>query len=345
MEVIVPAAGLSSRFPGMKPKYLLYDYKHDLMLKNAIEPYLSYYNHKITVGILKEHNDKYNAEMFIRNDLPKVNVVILDEPTKGPADTVYQIIKKSGKINLNDDLLIKDCDSFFEHNVSKGNYVCTSNIADHQVLKRLASKSFVIANDQDIITNIIEKNVVSDTFCVGGYKFESVKMFMNAFEHLSTMTNEIFVSHVIQHCLSNGHTFVRKNVFNYIDVGTAEDWFEYNDKPVIFCDIDGTLVVSQGRYGKNNFHESPIVLEENVKRILEWQERGAQIVFTTARPSEFREVTSTMLQKLGFHNFTLLIGLQATRRILINDYNNSNPYPRAEAINLKRDTDNLRDYL
>ena len=52
-----------------------------------------------------------------------------------------------------------------------------------------------------------------------------------------------------------------------------------------------------------------------------------------------------MLKGLGFVNFKLITGLPNTKRILINDYNEANPFPRAIAINLKRDTDNLRDYL
>ena len=52
-----------------------------------------------------------------------------------------------------------------------------------------------------------------------------------------------------------------------------------------------------------------------------------------------------MLYSLGFKSFNLLCGLQNSKRILINDYNNNNPYPRAEAINLKRDSDNLSDFL
>ena len=39
--------------------------------------------------------------------------------------------------------------------------------------------------------------------------------------------------------------FLEKQITNYVDVGTAEDWFEYNDRPVIFCDIDGTLIKAQ----------------------------------------------------------------------------------------------------
>ena len=87
MEIIVPAAGLSTRFAGMKPKYLLYDYKGELMLKNAIRPFLGQYH--ITIGILKEHDVKYQASKFLEHEFGMlINVVVLDEPTRGPADTV-----------------------------------------------------------------------------------------------------------------------------------------------------------------------------------------------------------------------------------------------------------------
>jgi hypothetical protein len=34
-----------------------------------------------------------------------------------------------------------------------------------------------------------------------------------------------------------------------------------------------------------------------------------------------------------------------SRRVVINDYANSNPYPSAVAINLKRDTDSLGEMI
>ena len=52
-----------------------------------------------------------------------------------------------------------------------------------------------------------------------------------------------------------------------------------------------------------------------------------------------------MLKKIGFDNFQLITGLLNTKRILINDYNDANPYPRAIAINIKRNHDNLKDFL
>lgn len=341
MEIIVPAAGLSTRFPEMKPKYLLYDYKGELMLSNAIKPFIGKYN--ITIGILKEHDEKYNASEVLRHEFGLLlNIVILDEPTKGPADTVYQILKK---ISLKfAPILIKDCDSFFEHEVSDGNYICVTNIAKHESLKKLSAKSFVTYNDQGIITDIVEKEVVSDTFCIGGYKFKYASTFIKAYEALSTI-KEVFVSDVISLCIGWGDLFTIKDTTDYVDVGTASEWFEFNDKPVIFCDIDGTIVKNQGRVGENNYNDEAIPLQKNINRLLELQKQGAQFIFTTSRPKEYIDITSTLLHKLGFVNFTLLTGLQNSRRILINDYNKTNPFPRAEAINLLRDSDNLEDLL
>lgn len=226
MEIIVPAAGLSTRFPHMKPKYLLRDADGVMMIRKALSPYL---NNNITIGILEQHVEQYDA----LNDLVKefgmdVNFVILPELTRGPADTVYQIIKQS---NMHDSFLIKDCDSYFDHPIVEGNYVCTTQVSDHDVLINLGGKSFVICNDQGIITDIVEKQVISDKFCVGGYKFQSSVEYCETFEKIVShnIQKEIFVSHIIQDMLLNDHIFFENRVMNYYDVGTAQDWKVYNE--------------------------------------------------------------------------------------------------------------------
>ena len=341
MEIIMPAAGLSTRFPNMRPKYTLTDFTGKMMFEKAISPLVGKYH--ITIGLLKEHEEKYNVSKYIEQEYgDKISVVVLDERTTGPADTVYQILKR---INLDpeEEILIKDCDSFFDHEYQEGNYVCVSSIKDHEVLKRLGSKSFITTNNQGIINSIIEKQVVSDKFCVGGYKFESASMFIDTFEELkSAHVDEIFVSHIIEECLNKEHIFKESMVWNYTDVGTAEEWLEYNDKAVIFCDIDGTIIKAQPRHA---YDEKPEELEQNISRLLELQDQGSLIIFTTARPERIHTHINKMLTNLGFVNFKLITGLPNTKRILINDYNEANPFPRAIAINLKRDHDNLRDYL
>lgn len=342
MEILVPAAGLSTRYPNMRPKYLLYDYKSDIMVKNAVNQFIGT-NHRITIGVLQEHVDRYGSIDHIQHGIPNVNVIVLPEKTKGPADTIYQMLKWFDKDDFA--FLVKDCDSFFTHDIIPGNYVCVSKIEDHETLRKLSSKSFVKYNEQEIITDIIEKQVVSDTFCVGGYKFESAMSYKETYRKLSEKVDEIFVSHVIQDMLMNGKTFTTARVRDYVDVGTIEEWQEFNDKPTVFCDVDGTLIRSQSRFGEYSYFTDPVILENNFKVIKDMYDRGAQIIFTTSREAQYHDVTQSMLKKLGFEDCLLISGLNISNRILINDYNDANPYPRATAYNAKRDQDNLKDYI
>ncbi len=125
---ITPSGVIDIRFRSLNndsgPKYLLYDYKHDMMLMNALRPFIEK-GYKIHIGILKEHEEKYNVREQIRHECPdNINCIIIDKPTRGPADTVYQIIKAANLDNC--EIFIKDCDSYFDHDFSDGNYVCVS---------------------------------------------------------------------------------------------------------------------------------------------------------------------------------------------------------------------------
>ena len=105
------------------------------------------------------------------------------------------------------------------------------------------------------------------------------------------------------------------------------------------------ILQSQSRFGENSYYTKPVVLQNNFEVIKDMYDRGAQIIFTTSRETKYHDVTQTMLKKLGFNDCLLLSGLNISSRILINDYNESNPYPRAIAFNPKRDKDNLKDFI
>jgi isochorismate hydrolase len=311
-----------------------------MMIERAIEQYVGQY--RVTIGILKEHVDSYPVLGYLKEKYgDHINPVILPDRTAGPAHTVREIIARAD-IDFNQEILIKDCDSFFTHDNPPGNYICVSDIANHEVLKRLASKSFVRVGSHNVVKDIAEKKIISDLFCVGGYKFVNAATFATAYDELSYHNGEIFVSHVIQRCLEQGHLFFAQTVDQYVDVGTAEEWHAYNDLAVIFCDIDGTIVHAQAR---EEFGEPPTPLVKNIKLIQDMVAQGSQLVFTTARPTERHDEIHAMLEGLGFKNFTLLTGLKNVKRILINDYNHANPYPRAIAVNIPRDSDTIGDFL
>lgn len=226
MEIIIPAAGLSTRFPNSIPKYMLRDAKYS-MIEYAMKPYLGKYH--ITVGILEEHDNTYAAEQHIKNISMDIDIVKLAQRTKGPADTVYQIIKQR---NIVGDILIKDCDSFFEHTVMPGNYICIANMSEQKSIQKVGAKSFVLANNQNIVQTVSEKTVISDSFCVGGYKFEDAIIFTEEYEKLSVI-EEPFISHVIQQALLNQHIFETNKVSNYVDVGTIDEWQVFTENKYI----------------------------------------------------------------------------------------------------------------
>ena len=334
----MPCAGLSTRFPNLRPKYLLTDYNGKLMIENAAKNFIDKY--RVTVVILEEHDKKFNARQKLNDAFGyKIDIIILDKPTTGPADTVYQAIKR-GRINTNSPILIKDCDGFYDTQVVEGNVIYVAKLSKHPKIRTAAAKSYTITNEQGIINTVVEKQIVSNSFCVGGYQFESAREYIDAFQEIKkNKTSEIFVSNVIDYMISKGTMFFESEVENFIDVGVAEDWFEYNNKPSYFCDIDGTIVENSNEY------ETYTPLYDNVAKLKSEFERGCQIIFCTARPWKYESVTRKMLQNLGFDDYYLVMGIHHAKRILINDFASSNPYPSAIAVNLVRDSDNLGDMI
>lgn len=340
MEVIVPAAGLSSRFPQMRPKFSLTDHKGDLMLKNAICNFIGKY--PIHIGILKEHDDQFNLKSLLKHQFGEhINVVVLEGKQYGPAYSVDQILRKVD-IDSDSPIFIKDCDSFFDHVDVPYNYVCVSRYADNEIVREPSKKSYVFSNDHGIIQSIIEKQIISDKFCVGGYKFESVQLFREHFNKFDIRKSEIYVSYVIQSCMSVGEVFLENIVNNYQDVGNAQAWFDFNNKCTYFCDIDGTIIQAQP---KDEYGTFPNILVNNVKVLKEKLQKGNEVVFVTSRPESERENTERMLNLLGFSSCVLVMGLKNSKRVLINDFNNANPYPRAEAINIERNSNSLHLFI
>ena len=341
MEVIIPCAGASSRFPGMRPKYLLTDYAGRLMVENAAEHYIGV--HRVTIVILKDHDEKYQARKKLEEAFGnKVDVVVLDKITSGPADTVYQAIKR-GRVNLDQQLLIKDCDGFYKTQEMSGNVIYVASLSDHPGIRTAGANSYTLTNDQSIINSVVEKRIVSNHFCVGGYQFETAQSFVDAFDKLLlafSPPGEAFVSNIVDYMISEGNVFIESNVDKFTDVGTADDWFDYNNKPTYFCDIDGTIVKS-----KWDYYEPCEALWDNVSALLKEKQRGCKIVFTTSRPEKYRKITLDMLDELGFGSCSLIMGIHHSKRVLINDYANSNPYPTALAINIKRDSEDLGDLI
>jgi choline kinase len=345
MNIIVLAAGQSSRFPNMRPKYLLTAYDHKLMIEHALGTFDS--TAEISVVVLREHCEQFQADSFLKEALgSRVTVVIIDKPTNGPAATALLAIEQ---LNITGPVFIKDCDSFFEFSnpIKNCNGIAVATLKDYPDIRNVSNKSYVKSNQHGIVQSIVEKQIVSDLFSAGGYQFKDAQVFaVTAARLLNSASHEIYLSNVIDSMIADGELFETLPACKFVDVGTAADWISFNRQhPVLFCDIDGVLITNQSHYGANKFGTPVTVLDSNVSFLLEQQANGAQFIFTTSRQSSYDAKTNQLLTELGFVNYQLLSGLNTTNRILINDFDYSNPYPSANAINIKRNTDDLERYF
>jgi hypothetical protein len=338
MVIIIPCAGLSSRFPKTLPKYLLSCFDGEMVLEKVLKQYDAKY--PIYVTILKEHDEKYNVTKRLKYTFgDRITIVTLENRTKGAAETVYRTIKL---LNFKNDtsFIVRDCDSFFDHEIKEfGNYVYCEHINNG---KNLPGKSYVEINNQNIIVNIIEKKIVSEHFCVGGYQFDSVGEYKKYFESLTVSNNELYISEIIGNMINDKLSFVKMDVVNYSDVGTINEFREYNDKPTYFCDIDGVICKDQSRYDDKPF-ENYVPIKENVEVLLKKLNDGCQVVFTTARDFKYVEQTKKMLEELGFKGCNLLMNVHRSRRVVINDF--SDYYPTCEAVCIETESANLQKML
>jgi len=348
MNLILPIAGQSSRYENIRPKWLLTHPNGNLMLTESITglPLKKFKN--IIIIALEEHEKKYKFSVSLKEELKhvhnlkNVNIVLIDESSNQP-ETIYKGLKKT---NLSDGIFIKDCDNYFQlKDISRDhNSVSVYNL--HNNSKLIAgNKSYVQLGSNGTIVNIIEKQVVSNLFCCGGYYFQDISKFLSTFEELKDYDN-LYLSHIIYKQILDGDLFFSSESQNYTDWGTLEDWKDFTSQyKVLFVDIDGVIVNNSAKHFAPKWgHTSGIT--ENIEVLNElYSTNKCQIILTTARTEKCRSITKSQLKECDLKYHKLIMGLFHGKRYLINDFSSTNSYPSAIAINLKRNSNNLKDFL
>jgi len=348
MKIIIPCAGRSARFPGVRPKWMLTHPDGSLMVKKAIDE-IDIEPKDIIITILKKHEEEYQVKRGLRENIGEdIQIVVLDEQTKSQPETVYLTLKQLG---LKESFLVKDSDNTFaipkvEEDYS---YVCISDIQDYKDINP-GNKSYVELNNQNIITNIVEKKVVSRFFNVGGYFFHNPEDFLISFERLNRTNgngSELYISHIIQDLILNHKkVFFGKKIKSYTDWGTWAQWSKYRRKfKTYFVDIDGILFKNAAQFFYPRWNDSEPI-KENIKIIKKLSEnKYVQLFYITARPEKYREFTEQKLKELGLKYDGLIMDCLHAKRIIINDFSKTTGYPSCEAINILRDSEDLVRYI
>lgn len=336
-SLILPVAGASSRYPDVRPKWMLVHPQGDMMLFKAIGGLDLSSVENIYVTMLQEHVDHYDAyegtlraaaKTGLKN---RVKICVLRNQTKDQPETVLETIRRMG---ITGPMYVKDSDNYFETDIKGDN--CVSVYSLEQLgLVTAGNKSYVnVASG--MVANIVEKRVISPLFCCGGYGFSSADEFSRYCDKAREEYPEnLYLSHVIYRMMLDDLHFAAREARNYVDWGTLEDWERYKEQfGTIFVDLDGVLVQNSGEFFRPIWGNTDR-LTENVKKINSFYS-GCTIVITTSRSEAFREVTVDQLKRLGIRYHRIIFGLPHGRRYLINDFAPSNKCPTSVAINIPR---------
>lgn len=153
------------------------------------------------------HKDKLDSNTNIK-------FIKLEDQTKSQVETIYNAVIQS---HIEGSIFIKDADNSFTLNkIPFCNSVCIYSIEDCSVFEP-QHKSYVSIDDNMLITNIIEKRVVSKYFNCGGYSFKDANCFIEAYDHFKDY-DHVYLSHLIYYLM-----LVKKMLF------TPEIATNYND--------------------------------------------------------------------------------------------------------------------
>ncbi len=347
-SLIIPVAGKSSRYPGMRPKWLLTMPDGKLMLEKSIELFDISKFSKIVVVALKEHVDRYTSTKVLSSILKKafskkVILIQLENETSCQAETVlYGIVKSKVKGGF----IIKDVDNIFSQKIDKINKNQITTINSKKIdLLDAKSKSYIDFNKMGKVTNIVEKKVISDYFCSGAYEFRSTKDFIFHANKCLKISKNVFISDVIYSMLLDNHYFSYIEGSDYIDWGTLREFRNFHKKHyTIFCDFDGCLVENSAKFSKKPWIIKPI--KKNIECIQKLQKLiKVELIITTSRSSAEKKKISNFLRMNNIKFKIIITDLMHSKRILINDFANSNPYPSSIAVNISRNNIELSSVL
>ena len=346
--LILPVAGESSRYPNMRPKWLLTMPDGLLMIEKSVSKINCKKFDKVFVIANKKHLDNFvNRKLLLtslkKNISKKLELIELTKKTSCSAETVVNFLKKK---KLNGSILIKDCDGEFSVNtkhISKKNlensvYAVDINNID---LIDAKNKSYIEVDKFNVITNIVEKKIISNLFCCGAYAFRCSNEFMNNAKDLLKLSKNVYISHVILKMILSGAFFKYYQASEYIDWGTVREFRNWQRKHfTIFCDFDGCLVDNGSKFGLKGWRTKAI--KKNIESLNSLSKNNnIYLIITTSRPYSELFYVKKILNKNNIKYNNIIMNLPHGRRILVNDFSNTNPYPSALAIKIERNSQEL----
>lgn len=233
INIVIPMAGAGSRFAKegyTDPKPLIKI--HDIpMIQVVIENLKTKVECKFIFVCQEEHVIKYGLKEKFNEYAPGSEIIAINGITEGAACTV---LKAESLINNDTPLMIANSDQYIDIDINHYlDYMSTKKV-EGLIMTMYANDpkwSFIEINEDDLVTKVVEKEVISNEATVGIYNFVKGKDFVNAaksmIENNDRTNNEFYVAPVYNYLIKEGYKVGYYNIGSESNgmygLGTPED--------------------------------------------------------------------------------------------------------------------------
>jgi len=227
MNVLIPMAGAGSRFQQAGytfPKPLI-----DVEGKPMIQVVVDNLNIDATFiyVVQKEHREKYNLDTLLNLITPNCKIVEVDGLTEGAACTT--LLAKQF-IDNDEPLLMANSDQFVEWDSNEFMYKMIEQKVDGGILTFTATHpkwSFAKVDEYGYVTEVAEKNPISDIATVGVYYWAKGSDYVKYAEQMISKNvrtnNEFYTCPTFNEAIGDGKKIKTFNIDKMWGLGTPED--------------------------------------------------------------------------------------------------------------------------
>lgn len=227
LNILIPMAGAGSRFKDAGytfPKPLI-DVEGKPMIQVVVENLNMDANYIFVVQ--KEHRNEYNLDTLLNLIQPNCKIVEVDGLTEGAACTA--LLAKE-YINNDNPLFFANSDQFVEWDSTEFMYKMNETNADGGIVSFRATHpkwSFAKVDEKGIVTEVAEKNPISDIATVGYYYWKKGSDFVKYAEQMIDrdirVNNEFYVCPVFNQAIEDGKQIRTFDIPKMWGLGTPED--------------------------------------------------------------------------------------------------------------------------
>jgi len=231
LNVLIPMAGAGSRFEQAGytfPKPLI-DVKGKPMIQVVVE------NLNIKANFIyvvqKSHREKYNLDTLLNLITPGCKIIETEGITEGAACTA--LLTKE-YIDSENPLFFANSDQFVEWDSNEFLYKMNETDSDGGIVSFRATHpkwSFAKVDEQGLVTEVAEKNPISDIATVGYYYWKHGSDFVKYAEQMIEkdirVNNEFYVCPVFNQAIEDGKKIRTFDIPKMWGLGTPEDLTYY----------------------------------------------------------------------------------------------------------------------